>query len=178
MNVTAENPTVEDVTRVAHWLHETSLRDYAWFVMGVTMELPLAVLASIKVSDVRDPAKQFRERVAIRVGRRTWSRPMNPSAVRALEEYLTSRTPVRATAPLFPSQKGGQLGHKSMSIILLKAVGACLQHPATWTAFMKVRVEASSPSQSDRSVSLIGFIGLTEAKEEGVRRARSFSTNL
>jgi len=91
-------------------LHQQSLRDMAWFTLGINTGLRIGDLLRLKVGDVRPTPKQWVDRLIVteqKTGKRK-DPPLSVPMKKALQEYLATRPEAQPTDPLFPSQRGGR----------------------------------------------------------------------
>lgn len=99
------------VERMKQYLRKRSMRDFAFFVLGINSGLRVSDLLTLRIRDVASEDGKIRDRVKIREQKTGKAKdfPLNETARRAIREYLDTRAEDRHTDWLFPSQKGGHV---------------------------------------------------------------------
>ena len=130
-----------DIQKMKRILKRKSLRDYAFFTLGINSALRISDLLALTVGDVADENGKIRDRIVIRE-RKTGKRkafPISASAKKALQEYLRSRGECNPSEPLFKSRKGGKAitRHAAHQIISKAAQEAGIKYPVSTHSMRK-----------------------------------------
>lgn len=90
------------------------MRDYCLFVVGINCWLRISDLLSLEVGDVLDDRGKVKDSIRIEIREKKTKKvrnfPLNDSARKAIQEYLSTRQNLRPEDPLFVSRKRNKNG--------------------------------------------------------------------